>query len=76
MSYGDNSYGETPIGDDSVFQIIVRLIKNITALFISNKRKNIFISEGKTHEFVSNPTSSNIFISNDKVNVFISNREL
>jgi len=53
MSYGDNSYGSIPYGDDSITGVVIRFIKNITAMFISPEKLHGFFSKKKSGEFTS-----------------------
>ena len=53
MSYGDNSYGEICYADDSIIGIIIRTIRNITAIFVSKEKIQGFVSKKKDGGFFS-----------------------
>lgn len=65
MSIGDNEYGSISYGDDSIIAAIIRLIKDIFAIFFSKAAANIFMSE----------KSFDTFFSLNKVNIFESKKE-
>jgi len=78
MAYGDNEYGTVPYGDDTIIARLIRITKElISILFISKSKVLEFLSEKKNNIFKSDGKDliKILFIAKSKALGFLSERK-